>query len=340
MKIDAIVGNPPYQITAKGDAKGSDPIYHLFMEISKKLGDQNTLIHPGRFLFNAGKTPKDWNKKMLNDEHLQVVRYWANSNEVFPSVDLKGGVAITYWNKNENFGKIGQFVAYPELKSILDKVIDENFRSLKDFVYPRTSYRLTELFYQENLWALDRPSKGHKYDVGSNILTLFPEVFADESQPDKEAQIYGLIKNKRTYKWFNRKYLSTPDNFDSYKVFIPKANGSGAIGEVLSTPIVGMPVVGHTESFLSIGKFKTETEATACLKYIKGKFGRTMLGTLKVTQDNPRETWANVPKQDFSSVSDIDWSVSIPEIDQQLYKKYNLSGNEINFIENAITAME
>ena len=180
-----------------------------------------------------------------------------------------------------------------------------------------------------------RQSKGHKYDVGSNILTVFPELFADEAQPDKQALIYGLIKNKRTYKWFNRKYLSPPDNFDSYKVFIPKANGSGAIGEVLSTP-----VVGHTESFLIIGKFETEAEATACLEYIKGKFARTMLGTLKVTQDNPRETWTNVPMQDFSSASDIDWSVSIPEIDQQLYKKYNLTAEEINFIETAIKPME
>ena len=127
--------------------------------------------------------------------------------------------------------------------------------------------------------------------------------------------------------------------------FIPKANGSGAIGEVLSTPVVGLPVVGlpvvwHTESFLSIGKFETEAEATAWVKYIKGKFARTMLGTLKVTQDNPRETWANVPLQDFTSKSDIDWTVSIPEIDQQLYAKYGLSEDEINFIESAIKPME
>lgn len=64
-----------------------------------------------------------------------------------------------------------------------------------------------------------------------------------------------------------------------------------------------------------------------------------MLGSLKVTQDNPRETWANVPLQDFTSSSDIDWSKSIPEIDQQLYAKYNLSADEINFIETAIKPM-
>ncbi len=340
MKFDAIVGNPPYQVMAAGDANGSDPIYHLFIDAARAISGRGTFIHPGRFLFNAGKTPKDWNNKMLNDEHYKVVRYWANSNEVFPTVDIKGGVAITCWDDKQQFGKIGVFTAYPELKSIINKVVDKDFNSFAQLVYSRTVYRLTDVLYQENPWAEGRQSKGHKYDVGSNILTVFPELFADEEQTDKQSQIYGLIKNKRTYKWFNRKYLSIPDNFDSYKVFIPKANGSGAIGEVLSTPVVGLPVVGHTESFLSIGKFETEAEATACLKYIKGKFARTMLGTLKVTQDNPRETWANVPMQDFTSASDIDWGVSIPEIDQQLYKKYGLSADEINFIETAIKPME
>ena len=79
MKFDAIVGNPPYQVMANGDANGSDPIYHLFIDAGRAVCHRGTFIHPGRFLFNAGKTPKDWNDKMLNDEHYKVVRYWANS---------------------------------------------------------------------------------------------------------------------------------------------------------------------------------------------------------------------------------------------------------------------
>ena len=87
-------------------------------------------------------------------------------------------------------------------------------------------------------------------------------------------------------------------------------------------------------------KPQLNTNAADVSEYIKGKFARTMLGTLKVTQDNPRETWANVPMQDFTYASDIDWSVPISEIDQQLYKKYNLSAEEINFIKTAIKPME
>ncbi len=339
MNFDAIVGNPPYQVTANGDANGSDPIYHLFIDAGRSAGVRGTFIHPGRFLFKAGKTPKDWNEKVLNDEHFKVIHYWANSNDVFSTVDIKGGVAVTYWDSKQTFGRIGVFTAYSELRSIITKVLANDFKSFADLVYSRTVYRLTETLYQENTWAEERPSKGHKYDVSSNVFSIFPELFVDHEQQDKRAKMFGLIRNKRTYKWCNRNYLSVPDNFDYYKVFIPKANGSGAIGEVLSTPVVGLPVVGHTESFLSIGKFNSEENATACLKYIKSKFARTMLGTLKVTQDNPRETWANVPLQDFTADSDIDWSKSIPEIDLQLYAKYNLSADEIAFIESAIKPM-
>ena len=73
--------------------------------------------------------------------------------------------------------------------------------------------------------------------------------------------------------------------------------------------------------------------------YIKTKFARTMLGVLKITQDCPGPKWKYVPLQDFTSSSDIDWSKSISEIDQQLYKKYGLSEEEINFIETNVKEM-
>jgi hypothetical protein len=64
-----------------------------------------------------------------------------------------------------------------------------------------------------------------------------------------------------------------------------------------------------------------------------------MLGILKITQDNPRDKWAKVPLQDFTDKSDIDWTKSIAEIDQQLYKKYKLDKNEIDFIETYVKSM-
>lgn len=338
MKFDAIVGNPPYQIMATGDANGSDPIYHLFIDAACKLGEKVSFIHPARFLFNAGKTPKDWNEKMLNDEHYKVVQYWANSGDVFPTVDIKGGVAVTYWDKNKTFEKIGTFVAHEPLRTALEKVLAiKGFKSLTDSIYPQNKYEFSTLYkdypHYKNIIGSDGADKRLRPNAFDKL-----DVFT-ENQSKGEIPIHGLIKNKRVIRFINSKYIEASENLDKYKVLVPKANGSGAIGEVLSTPIVGEPIVGSTQTFLSVGKFNTQEEAENCMKYIKTKFARAMLGTLKVTQDNPRETWLNVPLQDFTTNSDIDWSKSVSEIDKQLYKKYNLSKEEIAFIESKVREM-
>lgn len=131
------------------------------------------------------------------------------------------------------------------------------------------------------------------------------------------------------------KYIQKTENLNKYKVFVPAANGSGSLGESLSTPMIGT-----TETFMSIGSFDTLDEATALDKYVKSKFLRVMLGILKITQHNPVATWKLIPMQDFTSNSDIDWTKSISEIDQQMYKKYRLSNDEINFIETKVQAMD
>ena len=154
----------------------------------------------------------------------------------------------------------------------------------------------------------------------------------------------GREGNERVYKYIRRDYVNHVPNLDKYKVFVPKSNGSGALGEVLSTPVIGQPVIGqpvigHTETFISIGSFDTNEEAQACYKYVCSKFCRVMLGILKCTPDNPPEKWKYVPLQDFTPSSDIDWTKSIEEIDQQLYKKYELSKEEIDFIETHVKEM-
>ena len=103
--------------------------------------------------------------------------------------------------------------------------------------------------------------------------------------------------------------------------------------------MLSTPLIGYTQSFLGIGACSSRVEAEAILKYVKSKFARVLLGILKITQDNPPEKWRYVPLQDFTSASDIDWSKPIPEIDQQLYSKYGLDDNEINFIESHVKEM-
>ena len=338
MKFDAVVGNPPYQ---EGIENTSDsPVYHLFLETAFKISSIVSMITPARFLFNAGKTPKSWNEKVLNDDHFKVVLYSPKSTDFFPNVDIKGGVAVTLRDSSQNFGKLGIFLQYQELNTILTKVRNLNECSLSNQVYSPESYKFSDVLHKENPEIAKKLSKGHLYDITSNIFGKIPEIFSNCPSNINNVGLYGRKNNERVVMWTKRQYLEPHDNLDHYKVFIPKSNGTGAIGEVLSTPIIGEPGIGHTQTFISIGKLDSIFEAKALLQYIKTKFLRCMLGVLKVTQDNKKAVWEYVPLQDFTENSDIDWSKSVAEIDQQLYKKYNLSDEEITFIESMIKPME
>lgn len=120
-KFYAVIGNPPYQTEGVGNKTYAPPIYHEFMDSAFDVAQKVELITPARFLFNAGSTPKAWNQKMLDDEHLEVMEYTADASTVFPGTDIKGGVAITYHDAERTFDPIGVFTAFPELTSIFKK---------------------------------------------------------------------------------------------------------------------------------------------------------------------------------------------------------------------------
>ena len=341
LKFDVVIGNPPYQ--ESGEAR-DEPIYHLFMSEAYKVADKVCFITPARFLFNAGQTPKSWNEQMLNDAHLRVEYFTQKSSKVFPNTNIKGGVAITYRDLNKDFGAIEVFTHFEELNSLVRKVTEKDFLPFSDLVYAQGIYRFSNKFFSNFPEADEMQGKGTKNKIVSKSFSNMDFAFFDEKQNEQDIKLLGLIGGKRKFRWIAKQYLATPGNFEKYKVFVPEANGSGAIGEVLSTPLIGEPLIGepligHTDTFLSIGSFKTEFEAIALLNYVKTKFARAMLGILKITQHNSRATWAKVPLQDFTPNSDIDWTKSISEIDQQLYAKYGLSQDEIDFIEERVKVM-
>ncbi|WP_024412894.1 Eco57I restriction-modification methylase domain-containing protein [Streptococcus suis] len=339
MKFDVVIGNPPYQEETSGNSRDT-PIYNLFMEESYKIGSKSILITPARFLFNAGQTPKAWNKKMVTDEHLKVSYYEQVSANLFPGTDIKGGVAITYRDAGQKFCAIGTFIPFDELKSINQKLEKIDFESITNIITGAVPYRFSEEVKKDFPNEISR--FGRSFDLRTNSLDNLDNLvfFNERGNDDDYVQIFGLFNKKRSYKWIKKKYIIGPENFGYYKIFVPKSNGSGALGEVLSTPLIGEPLIGHTQSFISIGSLNSQIEAENLLKYIKTKFCRVLLGILKITQDNPVSTWAKVPLQDFTSSSDIDWSRSVAEIDVQLYKKYSLSQEEIDFIESKVREMD
>lgn len=338
VKFGAIVGNPPYQKNSKDTS--DKPIYPMFMDLSYEMSDLACLITPARFLFNAGKTNKIWNKKMLNDKHLKVETYMQKSITIFPNVDIKGGIAITQRNEKAISEPIDTFSAFPELNSILHKVKNvKSFSGLDKEIVLQNKFNLRKLYQDYPEFNNIIGSNGKEKRLTTSIFSQLP-VFTAKQQTENDVQILGLRKNKREYKWLNSNYLEDHKNLNYYKVILPKSNGTGAIGEVLSTPLIGEPLIGFTQSFISVGTFLSYTEVAAAYKYIKSKFARAMLGTLKITQDNNVDVWANVPLQDFTSSSDIDWLQSIDDIDQQLYRKYGLTDEEIAFIEEKVQRME
>lgn len=338
MKFDVVVGNPPYQEELKNTSDG--PVYHLFLLEAYNVADKVVMITPGRFLFDAGKTPKTWNKKMLSDEHLKVIFYEQDSAKVFQNTDIKGGVAVTYRDKNKDFGEIGTFIPYKHLRSISEKVLSSmSFNGLDEHIYGPLRFVLDNLYDKHPQYKSIVGSNGRERRLTTSIFSQL-DFFRDVRKGTNDIKIIGLIKNVRTVKYLDEYFIEEHPNLKNYKVLLPKANGTGTFGESLSTPILAEPMTGGTHSFISIGNVKTRVEAEAILKYIRTKFSRTMLGVLKVTQDNLKSTWSKVPLQDFTPNSDIDWTTSIAEIDQQLYKKYGLTEEEITFIETNVKEME
>ena len=345
MKFDVVIGNPPYQEEAQGTSTSDDPVYHLFIDEASKISDKSILITPARFLFNAGQTPKNWMEKMLEDKHLKVQFYELKSGKVFTGTDIKGGVAITYRDADKDLGPIGVFTIFEPLNSIVKKIEEHSdFETFSDLVYPQGIYRFSNKLFSDYPNAEKLQGKGTKNKIVSKSLIQLDFVFKNKEEKEHVA-LLGRIGSERVFRYIKKEYLDLPETFENYNVFVPEANGSGALGEVLSTPLIGEPLIGepligHTDTFLSIGNFKTKFEADACIKFIKTKFARVLLGVLKVTQHNSRKTWYYVPLQDFTVNSDIDWTQSVADIDRQLYQKYDLSPEEIAFIETHVREMD
>lgn len=332
-KFFAVIGNPPYQETTESESTRMPPIYNYFMDESYKIAEKVELITPARFLFNAGYTPKEWNEKMLNDEHLKVQSYEADCTKIFPNTEIKGGIAITYRDSEKILGPIGIFTKFKELNTILEKI-----KACKSFldsiIFSPLSYQLSDVMKQEHPELISR--------LRTSAFSTLSSIFFDSVPNDKYEYIGmdGLENGRRKRKFIRQDYIKdSSGTLKKWKLLVSKANGSGIFGETMSKSIVSEPGNGYTQTFIAIGTFNSKKETEHVAQYIKTKFVRALLGVLKITQDNPGPKWKYVPLQDFTSKSDIDWTKSVHEIDLQLYKKYGLSKEERDFIESHVKEM-
>lgn len=338
--FDYVIGNPPYQEVTESDSTRMPPVYDKFMDVANDISNVVELITPARFLFNAGQTPKVWNKKMLEDPHFKVLLYEQNAANIFPNTDIKGGVAITYRNSSVDYGAIGVFVPYAELRSILKKAGAKNMEdSLTDIADSSNVYNLKNIYADHPDYTKYIGDNGRHAQLKTNVLNINP-IFTDAPTEEDDYAVFGLISGKRGTKYCHRRYLKADHkSLHKFKVLMPKATGSGKFGDAFSELVITKPNTAFTQTFISIGTFDDELEAKHLLKYLKTKFCRALLFVLKVTQDNLPAVWRCIPKQNFTNNSDINWSESIHQIDLQLYHKYGLDEKEIDFIETHVKEM-
>ena len=340
VKFDYIIGNPPYQDEILGENKTfAPPIYHSFMDAVFGIGGVVELITPARFLFNAGSTPKAWNKKMLNDNHFSVLKYYPNSKDVFANVGIAGGVVVTVYDKKRYVKPINVFSGYETVNVIIPKVVTDKFRSLDEIIYTQTCFDLPALYDVHPELKCKIGSEGKDRRFRNNIFEYIP-LFTDDCERQDDIKVFCVSKNKRFWKYIDKRYVDLANgNLLKWKAIVPATGAIEGAGAIFSSPLVLKPGEGYTQSFIGIGSFDDEVMANNALKYIKSKFLRLMLCVLKATQHNDRNVWKYVPLQDFTSNSDIDWAASIPNIDRQLYRKYGLTQEEIDFIETHVKAM-
>ncbi len=334
MKFDVIIGNPPYQLSSNDDGIQAVPLYDKFVNQAKKLNPRYlVMIIPARW-YSGGMGMNSFRKEMLHDTRIKILCDFPKSRDCFPGVDVAGGICYFLWDRDYNgnctvISSIGKKInqtqrALDEFNifirdnlgiKIIHKVLDSREENLSKFVYPISPFGIS--------------TKTRGYDKKfKNCITLISS--NGKSYVDKTV----LTKNKEL--------------IDFYKVSIGQLNPDrGGVNNakdgkmnVITKVKIYEPNEVFTATYLLLGAFKEKKKAENFTSFIKTKFTRFLisltLSSMHITKDN----FQFVPMQDFSSNLDIDWSKPIPEIDKQLYKKYGLTQEEIDFIESMIRPME
>lgn len=343
MKFDIIIGNPPYQLSDGGAQASAKPIYNLFIEQAKFLNPKYLcMIIPSRWMI-GGKGLDDFRENMINDKRFRELHDFINPKTCFPNNDIKGGVCYFLWDKDyDGMCNIYTYTSNEVRKSI--RYLKEE--GIDIFIRDEILINIMKKVMACSEDTFDSIVSARKpYGLEAETMLSASKYGLPEFSTEKIADGYEILglgeKMKRVWKYLPLNYpipKKSPCLF-KFKVFIAEAYGCGAIGEIPSTPVLSTPRQLSTETFLEIGPFDTRLEAENVIKYIKTKFFRALVGIQKQTQHTTQKVYRFVPILDFSSNKSIDWSQPISNIDKQLFSKYKLSNEEIEFIEKHIQEM-
>ena len=343
MKFDAVVGNPPYQEMDGGAQASATPIYHHFVETAKKLNPTFiSFIMPTRW-YVGGKGLDSFRKEMLDDIHLKELYDHLTPENIFPNTNIRGGVCYFLWDKNyDNRKDLTRVVTYEDNKIIADVLRPMKVEGIDIFIRDSKAVNILRKVFSKN----DTPVMSDHISVrkpfgleGNFIKTMdFHETKEGLKNPIK---CYGRAK---TIGYIERDLVKTRSEWiDLWKVLTPYANNIGTeLNDDNQNTFIGEPQSICTETFLvagtDLGLNKTSSKNLS--NYLRTKFSRFLLSLAKNSQHATSKTYRFVPLQDFTNKSDIHWSKSISDIDKQLYTKYGLSQDEIQYIENKIKKMD
>ena len=338
VKIKAIVGNPPYQEIDGGGGSSAKPIYDKFVEIASSLKPWFlSMIMPSRWM-TGGKGLDDFRASMLANHHIRIMHDYLNASDCFTNVAIEGGVCYFLINGIKE-GRCQFFSHTSNGISCVERYLDDN---ASDVVVRDAGALciLTKVIEKSKHYISERVQPRNPFGVSNNE----PEILM---YPIKNGiKVFGRFDGGRDIRFLPYNFVFTKGTniLKTWKVFLSKADGAaGQLGNPIPARIIGQGVVGDTntvcsETFLAIAPFSTEVEAINMVTYCRTKFFRFMVGIRKL-KNMTRDTYKFVPIQNFSVSSDIDWNRSVKEIDAQLYAKYDLSDEEIAFIESMIKPM-
>ena len=342
MNFEIIVGNPPYQESDGGAQASAKPIYQEFVDVSKTLDTSYiAMVMPTRW-YAGGKGLDDFRNEMLNDIHISQLHDFLKPDLIFQGINLRGGVCFVLRDKKyNNIDKLVDIYTYND--SLTPKVNRRNLKTEDSDIFIRHSMAVDILKKIE--------SSGIFQSLEDHISSLRPfgfrgyftkdEKFRESNKGLKEPIVcYG--KGKQIGYLEKDEIIKNSNWIDKYKVFTPRANNIGTeLNDDNLNSFVGKPNTICTESYMVVGadlNLNNNSAKNLC-KYFVTKFVRFQHSIGKASQDATAKTYKFVPLQDFTSDSDIDWAQSIEDIDKQLYKKYKLTKEEIDFIEEMIKPM-
>lgn len=346
MKINAIVGNPPYQVNDGSGASddAANPIYQIFVRIAKQMcPNYYSLIMPSKWMIGGKAILKPFRKEMMADEHLAKVFDYEDSCFCFNGQHIDGGIMYFLWDKKHS-GELTYFYQPTNGNCFLTKRLLSDGDS--DIVI-RDSRRQTIIakVIQNGTLFKEIVSLTQPFGIRKDLFNSperYPLSNLKEIPFDGCVTIYGVkgIKGgaKRTIGYISPSIITKNNQaIEKYKLFFTTSYSTNAINP--PEAIIGDRGTVCTETFLLIGPFNDKVCQMNCHKFISTHFFKILLffgrGTMQVSQD----VFRFVPLQDFTHSSDIDWNKSVPEIDKQLYAKYQFNDAEIAFIEKMIKSI-